>query len=51
MIMNNFGINGSVSWLKDPEGTLCFISKEDIKNLDHFLLECQQFKERFSSIT
>ena len=46
-IMNNFGLNGSAPWLKDSEGTLCFICKEDIKNLDHFLLECPQFKEKF----
>ena len=49
--MGNIGFNGSVPWLKDTEGTLCFICKEDIKNLDHFLLECPQFKEKFSSIS
>ena len=49
--MGNFGLNGSVPFLKDTEGTLCFICKEDIKNLDHFLLECFQLKEKFSSIS
>ena len=42
--MGNFGLNGSVPWVKDNEGTLCCIFKEDIKNLDHFLLECPQLK-------
>ena len=43
--MFTFGLNGSVPELKDTEGTLCFISKEDIKNLDYFLLAYPQFKE------
>ena len=30
MLMGNFGLNASVPWLKDTEGALCFISKEDI---------------------
>ena len=28
--MGNFGLNASVPWLKDTEGALCFICKEDI---------------------
>ena len=50
-IMNNFGFNGSVPWLKGTECTLCCICEEDIENLDHFLLECPQFKEKFSYIS
>ena len=50
-IMGNFGLNRSVPWGKDNEGTLCCICKEDIENLDHFLFECPQFKEKFSSIS
>ena len=45
------GLNGSVPWLKGTESTLCCICKEDIENLDHFLLECPQFKEKFGSIS
>ena len=48
--MSNFGFNASVPWLKDTEGALCFICKEDIENTDHFLLDCPQFKENFDSI-
>ena len=40
----------SVPWLKDTEGALCFICKEDIENTDHFLLDCPQIKENFDSI-
>ena len=49
-LVGNFGLNGSVPWLKDTEGTLCFSSKEDIENTDHFLLDCSQFKEKFDSV-
>ena len=49
--MGNIVLNGSLPWLKDTVGTLCFICKEDIKNLDHFLLEFRQFKEKFSSLS
>ena len=48
-LMGNFGLNAS-PWLKDIEGALCFICKEDIENTDHFLLDCPQFKENFDSI-
>ena len=30
-LMGSFGLHGSVSWLKDMEGALCFICKEDIE--------------------
>ena len=49
-LMGNSGLNRSVPWLKDTEGILCFICKEDIENLDHFSLDCAQFKENFDSI-
>ena len=48
--MGNVGLNKSVPWVNDNQGTLCFICKEDIKNLDDFLSECPNFEEMFSSI-
>ena len=36
-LMGSFGLNGSVQWLKDTEGALCFICKEDVENTYHFL--------------
>ena len=50
MLMGKFGLNGSIPWLKDTEGTLCFICTEDIENLDHFLADCPQLRENFDSI-
>ena len=44
-LMGNFGLSAAVPWLKDTEGVLCFICKEDIENTDHFLLDCPQFNE------
>ena len=35
-LMGGFGLNGSVPWLKDTEGALCFICKEDVENTYHF---------------
>ena len=49
-LMGSFGLNGSVPWLKDPEGALCFICKEDVENTYHFFLDCPQFKENFDPV-
>ena len=49
-LMGSFGLNGSVPWLKDTEGVLCFICKEDIENTYHFFLDCPKFKESFDSV-
>ena len=49
-LMGAFGLNGSVPWLKDTEGALCFICKEDVENTKHFFLDCPQFKENFDSV-
>ena len=48
--MSNFGLSASVPWLKDTEGALCFICKENIENRDNFVLDCPRFKENFDSI-
>ena len=48
--MGSFSLNGSVPWLKDTEGALCFICKEDVENAFHFFLGCPQFKENFDSV-
>ena len=49
-LMGGFGLNGSVPWLKDTEGALRFICKEDVENTYHFFLDCPQFKENFDSV-
>ena len=34
-LMGSFDLNASIPWLKDTEGALCFICKEDVKNTYH----------------
>ena len=46
-LTSNFGLNASVPWLKDTEGALCSICKEDSENTDHLLLDCSHFEENF----
>ena len=48
-LMGSFGLNGSVPWLKDTKGALCFICKEDVENSYHYFLDCAQLKENFDS--
>ena len=35
-LLGSSGLNGSVPWLKDTEGALCFICKDDVENTYHF---------------
>ena len=49
-IMGNFGFNGGVSWLSHTQGALCFICKENVKNVSHFLYDCKEFRQNFDSI-
>ena len=45
-LAGNFG----VPWLLNTEGALCFICKENVENVNHFLLECREFRNNFDSI-
>ena len=49
-LAGNFGLNGGVPWLSNTEGALCFICKENVENVNHFLLECREFRNNFDSI-
>ena len=50
-LIGNFELNASVPWLKDTDGPLCFICKEDIENTDHFCLTVHSLRgENFDSI-
>ena len=44
-IMGNFGLNGGILWLTNTEGTTCFVCKQGVETVNHFLLECPGFKE------
>ena len=35
-LIGNFGLNGSLPWLQNTGGAICFICKEDIESLTHF---------------
>ena len=43
--MSNFGLNGSIPWLQNTDGAICFICKEDIESV--FLSWLLLFQKRF----
>ena len=49
-IMGNFGFNGGVPWLSRMQGAFCFICKENVENVSHFLHDCKEFRQNFDSI-
>ena len=48
--MGSLGLNGGIYWLKNTEGTLCFICKQDNGTLSHFLFVCTSFRRHFDSL-
>ena len=48
--MGNFGLNGGIPWLTNAEGATCFVCKQGVETVDHFLLECPGFKEHLDSL-
>ena len=46
----NFGLNGSLPWLQNTDGAICFICKEDIESVTHFFLDCSYFRKNFESL-
>ena len=48
--MSNFGLNGCISWLQNTDGAICFICKEEIESVTHFLLDCSYFRNNFDSL-
>ena len=55
-IMGNVGFNGGggggggAPWLSHTQGALCFICKENVENVSHFLHDCTEFRQNFDSI-
>ena len=43
----NFGPNGSIPWLQNTDGTICFICKEDIEYVTHFFLDFTYSRNNF----
>ena len=48
--MGNFGLNGSLAWLQNIDGAICFICKEDIESVTHFFLDYSYFRNDFESL-
>ena len=48
-LMGSLGLNGEIPWLKNTEGTLCFICKQENETLSHFLFVCTSFPRHFHS--
>ena len=46
----NFNLNGGIPWLTNAEGTACFVCKQDVETVNHFLLERSGFKESLDSL-
>ena len=49
-IMGSFGLNGGIPWLTNTKGATCFVCKQGVKTVNHFLLECPGFKENLDSL-
>ena len=37
-------------WLTDTEGATCFVSRQGVETVNHFLLLCSGFQENFDSL-
>ena len=48
--MGNFGLNGGISWITNTEGATCFVCKQGVETVNHFLPECPGFKENLDSL-
>ena len=46
-LMGNFGLNGSLPWLQNTDGAICFICKEDIESVTHFSSRLLLFQKQF----
>ena len=50
-LMGNFGLNGSLPWLQNTDGAICFICKEDIESVTHFSSRLlSDFRNNFESL-
>ena len=49
-LMGNFGLNGSLPWLQNTDGAICFIRKEDIESVTHSFLDFSYFRNNSESL-
>ena len=48
--MGQFGLSGGISWIRDSDGASCFVCKQDVESVTHFVLDCSYFKQNFLSL-
>ena len=46
----NFGLNDGIPWFTNTEGATCFVCKQGVETVNHFLFECPGFKENIDSL-
>ena len=49
-LMGQFGLSGGIPWLCNSDGAFCFVCKQDVESVTHFLLNCSYFKQNFISL-
>ena len=49
-LMRQFGPSGGIPWLRDSDGAFCFVCKQDVESVTHFLLDCSYFRQKFLSL-
>ena len=42
-LLSNLGLCGSILWLLNTDGALCYICKKDKEDVGHFLCDCASF--------
>ena len=49
-LMGQFGLSSGIPWLLDSDGAFCFVCKQDVESVTHFLLDCSYFRQNFLSL-
>ena len=49
-LMGQFGLSGSIPWLCNSDEAFCFVCKQDVESVTHFLFDCSYFKQNFLSL-
>ena len=48
--MGQFGLSGGIPLPCSSDGAFCFVCKQDVESVTHFLLHCSYFKQNFLSL-
>ena len=48
-LIDDFGLNRSIPWFQNTDGTIRFICREDIASVAHFFIGCSCFRDNFES--